>query len=199
VKFKALPLTSPNWWPLDKTLQYIEDQLGHHLARHDFLAAVNEGRLPTKVEQYGRVRKSWLLTAKLRREQELIRAATYYFRPRRDDIQPIRGAYAMFFWVPALKQIWPELSSAREETPPPSESESESESERLHLPSRKPPGPPPENDWKVCVACEFGRRVGAGEPEPTAAAMLGFCAAKWDWEPALRTMQNFLKQLHSLI
>src|SRR6202007_2137111 len=72
---RKLPLASPNWRPIGETLKYCRERTGHHeLADLDVAAAVNDGRLGTKIEQFNRrtgERKTTLLSAKLRRDHEL--------------------------------------------------------------------------------------------------------------------------------
>jgi hypothetical protein len=113
-----LPLVSSNWWPLSKVVPYIRGQVGHRdIADRDLLVAVNEGQLPTKIEQHNRranpssqSRRTFLLTPELRARYELTIWInnTWILTPRAADIAPITPPYALFFWLPVVKKTWPE-------------------------------------------------------------------------------------------
>ena len=60
---------------------------------------------------------------------------------------------------------------------------------------RRQPGPVPEMKWRTVVAREVIRRARAGKPMPQAPEMLQYCQQELDWEPGLRTMQEYLRDL----
>lgn len=189
---KLPPLASASWWSLPKTLAYCRARAGHRdLADHDFLTAVNDGWLHTKIEQLSRrtkppTRTSCLLTPKLRRDHELTAHIndTWILQPRAPDIPPITPPYALFFWAPDMKQIWPQ-GDAHEQP------------DGAAPQRRRRPGKQPKHDWPIVVARELIRRAKLGERNPTAPKMLQFCEDKLGWQPDIRQMQKLLKELLS--
>jgi hypothetical protein len=131
----ALPLTDGRWWPLAKAVAYVEANVGDdHIARHDFAAAVNGGDVPCKIEHHNQrtgERSRCLLTV---RDYEM--TARGLLRPRTTDIWTqgprtteelernrriaaryplIMPRYALFFWSPRIKKIWPDEASEADE------------------------------------------------------------------------------------
>ena len=184
---KLPPLTSANWWPLAKAVDYVEAKVGDaHIGRRDFVAAVNAGDVSCKIEQDNQRtgnRATIRLSAKLRRRYEFARLGNVWLlKPRAADVRPIMPRYVMLFWSPHLKKIWPP-DDARDAVPNDAPS------------PRRRPGPQPPHEWQVPVAAEVIRRVKAGERAPTAPQMLQWCADRWEWEPHPRQMQKLLKAL----
>jgi hypothetical protein len=125
-----LPLVSGNWWPLPKTVSYIEAQTGdRYRAAHDFLVAVNDGQLPIKVDHLNlrtKVRTTVVLTPELLRRYKLARwQRAWVIGPRatepwtsnpktNEEVERNRRIAAeyplilpssvLFFWAPRLKQ-----------------------------------------------------------------------------------------------
>jgi hypothetical protein len=112
---EKLPLVSPNWWTLKRAVEHVRAQTGYRdIADWDFLTAVNEGRLWTKIEQRNWLKKpplhkTCLLTPKLRQQHELTAHINnaWILMPRAAGIAPITPPYALFFWGPDLERIWP--------------------------------------------------------------------------------------------
>jgi hypothetical protein len=109
---KPLPLTSPNWWPLDRTLSYVYAQTGHSkIADFGFLQAVNRNRVRVKLEQLDLRTKPPTLKSFLlppgKYELEAHINNTWMFRQRDDGRRYLQAPYAMFLWAPDVKKIWP--------------------------------------------------------------------------------------------
>jgi hypothetical protein len=110
-KKKPLPLTSPNWWPLAQTVPYVRAQVGDRpIADLDFLQAVNEFRVPVKIVCRDRRTDPPTLVSLLlspgEYQLEQRHSNTWMLR-RRSDGRPATPPYALFFWAPRVKQIWP--------------------------------------------------------------------------------------------
>jgi hypothetical protein len=200
-----LPLNDPRWWPLGKALAYFCIQMGSRdLADLDFPAAVNDGRLRCKIEQFNRrtgERQSTLLSAKLRRKYELgpYDYGAWAFRPRAADIPPVTPPYVLFLWRPDVLKIWPECSDTtsnrRERDDAPARPAPAPEPTPTLMPPPRKRGPRPHGDWKMLVALEFIRRLRAGEPEPTVQDVLELFANEHGWALDERNVQRLFRTL----
>jgi hypothetical protein len=109
-KPKPLPLTSPNWWSLDRTVQYVRAQVGSRdVADCGFLERVNQDLVHVKFEQIDRRTKpptvafGLLPPGKFYLEAHINNA---WILRRRGDKRPVRSC-ALFFWEPSIKKFWP--------------------------------------------------------------------------------------------
>jgi hypothetical protein len=109
---KSLPLTSANWWPLIRTLSHVYAQAGRgKIADYGFLLAVNQNRVRVKLDQLNlRIKpptlKSFLLPSGKYQLQAHINNA-WMLRQCDDGRRYLQPPYALFFWAPDVKKVWP--------------------------------------------------------------------------------------------
>lgn len=109
---EPLPLTSPNWWPLTRTLSHVYVQAGHgKIADYGFLLAVNQNRVRVKLDQLNLRNKPPALESLLlppgKYELEAHIHNTWMLRQCDEGRRYLRAPYAMFFWAPDVKKVWP--------------------------------------------------------------------------------------------
>ena len=110
---EPLPLTSPNWWPLTRTLSHVYVQAGHgKIADYGFLLAVNtRTRVRVKLDQLNLRNKPPTLKSLLlppgKYELEAHIHNTWMLRQCDEGRRYLRAPYAMFFWAPDVKKVWP--------------------------------------------------------------------------------------------
>ena len=90
------------------------------IADPGFLLAVNQHRLPVKVEQLDRRANPPTLTASLLLSEENYLDAhinNVWILRRRSDRRPLAPPYALFFWGPKIKELWPSDADAVNQSP----------------------------------------------------------------------------------
>jgi hypothetical protein len=107
-----LPLTSPNWWPLARTLSHVYAQTGHNkIADYSFLLAVNQNRVRVKLDQLNLREKPPTLVSSLlppgKYELQTHINNTWMLRQYDEGRRYLQPPYAMFFWAPDVKKVWP--------------------------------------------------------------------------------------------
>ena len=103
----------------------------------------------------------------------------------------IPGERAHQAWESALDSA---LAKAEEPEPvPAAPPTSASEPERAT--PRRTPGKPPTNDWKKYVARELIRIAAIDDEVPSAAEMCEWCATACGYQPDVRAMQKYLKEM----
>jgi hypothetical protein len=132
----TLPLTSPNWWPLAKTVPYVRAQVGSRdVADYGFLLAVNQYRVRVKIEQLDRRSNPPTLTSTLllpaygpgrnvealllggHRVQLEARFSNVWMLRQCGDGPYLISPYALFFWAPDAKKNWPSDAEPAPEEP----------------------------------------------------------------------------------
>jgi hypothetical protein len=148
----ALPLVSPHWWTREKTVAYCRAHRGE-TADIALTAAVNAGDLPVKLEWIDHqtsppVQHRLLLSGEDYAFGPYISNNFLVIQPRRPDVPPLSPPYALFFWGPKAKELWP-----AEEVEP--------ETEAQH---RQKPGTKAIGNWPDLLTCEVVR-VAVEEPK----------------------------------
>jgi hypothetical protein len=189
---KELPLVSRDWWSLDKTRGYCHKHMGDwRIADDALLVAVNQGKLPVKIEWFDQ-RTSPPAQHRILLSVEDYELGAYDFhkvwlvQPRRPDVPAISQRHALFFWGPKAKELWP-MEAAE-----PASGEQQATDDSLESPRRRP-GPAPEKEWKQAVVRELLKRAKTNKPLPSAPEMLEFCGSSLEWEPDPRSMQALLR------
>jgi hypothetical protein len=205
-KSRQPSLDDPRWRPIIAVhKQLVEHDGDPHAAAFDLTAALTSGELRCKWRRMGdgayeRVPSAFWTNYKLSYGPEGLRVIPHIVTSPPETAvvrstalarswidMPIGGA-VFYVWKPDIDKIWPLLAVNM----PKPEAKADRQSE---TPPRRKPGPTPKYDWPTVVARELIRRAKAGEKDPTAIKMIEFCADRLDYEPSLRSMQEWLKTL----